>query len=80
MCVHASSVTSVVSNSFVTPWTTACQAPLSEISQERILDWLPFPSPGDLPHPRIQPESPAWQADSLPVSRLERPFPYIEKN
>ena len=27
---------------------------------------LPFPSPGDLPHPGIEPESPALQADSLP--------------
>ena len=26
---------------------------------------LPFPSPGDLPHPRIKPRSPALQADSL---------------
>ena len=27
---------------------------------------LPFPSPGDLPHPEIEPGSPALQADSLP--------------
>ena len=27
---------------------------------------LPFPSPGDLPHPMIEPGSPALQADSLP--------------
>ena len=26
---------------------------------------LPFPSPGDLPNPGIEPESPALQADSL---------------
>ena len=25
-----------------------------------------FPSPGDLPHPGIEPKSPALQADSLP--------------
>ena len=29
------------------------------ISQARILDWLPFPSPGDLPDPGIKPASPA---------------------
>jgi len=29
---------------------------------------LPFPSPGDLPHPGIKPRSPALQADSLPLS------------
>jgi hypothetical protein len=28
----------------------------------------PFPSPGDLPDPGIQLMSPAWQADSLPLS------------
>ena len=27
---------------------------------------LPFPSPGDLPDPGIEPGSPALQADSLP--------------
>ena len=27
---------------------------------------LPFPSPGDLPHPGMEPGSPALQADSLP--------------
>ena len=27
---------------------------------------LPFPSPGDLPNPGIEPQSPALQADSLP--------------
>ena len=27
---------------------------------------LPFPSPGDLPHPGIEPRSPTPQADSLP--------------
>ena len=29
---------------------------------------LPFPSPGNLPDPRIEPVSPALQADSLPLS------------
>ena len=29
---------------------------------------LPFPSPGDLPNPGIDPKSPAMQADSLPLS------------
>jgi len=28
---------------------------------------LPFPSPGDLPDPGIEPASPAWQVDSLPL-------------
>ena len=38
-------------------------------------DWsrLPFPSPGDLPEAGIKPVSPAWQADSLPLSHLGNP-------
>ena len=38
----------------------------SQISQTRLLEWLPFPSPGGLPNPEIKPRSPALQADSLP--------------
>ena len=35
------------------------------ISQARILSRLPFPSPGDLPDPGVEPASPALQVDSL---------------
>ena len=38
---------------------------LHGILQVRILVWVPFPSPGDLPDPGIKPGSPALQADSL---------------
>ena len=31
---------------------------------------LPFPSPGDLPDPRVKLASPAWQVDSSPLSHL----------
>ena len=31
---------------------------------------LPFPFPGDLPNPGVEPESPALQTDSLPLSHL----------
>ena len=47
----------------------ACSPPGSSIHgifQARILEWLPFPSPGDLPNPGIEPGSPALQADTLP--------------
>ena len=52
---------------FASPWTVAHQAP-SSIGFPRQEYWsgLPFPSPGDLPDPGIQPGSPAFQADSLP--------------
>ena len=49
-----------------TTWTIACQAPLSmEFSRLEYWSGLPFPSPGDLPNPRIEPRYPTMQADSL---------------
>ena len=50
----------------VTPWTVAQQAPLSMgFSRQEYWGGLPFPPPGDLPTPGIEPRSPALQADSL---------------
>ena len=44
---------------FVTPWTVACQAPLSiEFSRQEYWGGLPHPSPGDLPDPGFKPVSP----------------------
>ena len=40
------------------------QSFLPGILQARILQWLPFPSPEELPNPGIKPWPPAWQADS----------------
>ena len=50
---------------FATPWTVAPQAPSMGFSREEYWSGLPFPSPGDLPDPRIEPGSPAVQADAL---------------
>ena len=51
---------------FVTPWTVAHQAPPSMgLSRQEYWSGLPFPSPGDLPDPGIEPSSPALQADIL---------------
>ena len=62
----------VVSDSFVTPWTVAHQAPLSMgFPRQDYWSGLPFPSPGDLPNPGIEPVSPALQADSLPLNHQE---------
>ena len=45
---------------FLTPWTVACQAPLStEFSRQENWGGLPFPSLVDLPDPGIEPSSPA---------------------
>ena len=52
---------------FVTPWIVAHQAPPSmEFSRQEYWSGLPFPSPGDLPDPGVEPGSSALQADALP--------------
>ena len=52
---------------FATPWTVAYQAPPSlGFSRQEYWSGLPFPSPGDLPNPEIEPRSPVSQADALP--------------
>ena len=50
------------------------------ILQTRILDQLPFPSPGDLPNPGIKPRSPALQQDSLPSEPPQKPLLYISNH
>ena len=62
-------VVSVVSDS-ATPWTVACQAPLSMgILQARILEWLTMPSSRVASQPRF----PALRADSLPSEPPRKP-------
>ena len=52
---------------FATPWTVACQPPLSmEFSGQEYWSGLSFPSPRDLPNPGVKLGSAALQADSLP--------------
>ena len=41
-------------------------SPVHGILQARILEWVGFPSPGDLPDPGIEPGSPTLQVDPLP--------------
>jgi len=44
---------------FGTPWTVASQIPLSMgFSRQEYWSGLPFPPPGDLPHPEIKPTFP----------------------
>ena len=62
---------------FATPWTLAYQAPLSMgFSRQEYWSGVPFPSPGDLPNPGIEPGSPAFQADTL---TSEPPGKYLPK-
>ena len=45
---------------FATPWAVACQAPLSiGFPRQEYCSELPFPPPGNLPDPGIEPVSPA---------------------
>ena len=56
---------------FVTPWTVTYQAPWSMgFSRQEYWSGLPFPSPGELPNPGIEPGSPALQTDALPSEPL----------
>ena len=51
---------------FATPWTVAHQAsPSMGFSRQEYRSGLPFPSPGDLPDPGIEPGSPTLEADAL---------------
>ena len=60
---------------FATPWTVAYQTPPSMgFSRQKYWSELPFPSPGDLPNPGVEPRSPALQADSLPAEPQGKPI------
>ena len=53
-----------------------CSPPGSSVhglSRQQSCSGFPFPSPGDLPDPGIEPGSPALQADSLPLSHQGSP-------
>ena len=58
-----------------TPWTVACQAALSmDFSRPEYCSESPFPSPGYLSNPGIEPRSPTLQADSLPSESPGKPY------
>ena len=63
VCVGVPSVTCVCVLSrvwlFATPWTVARQALPMEFSRQAYWSELPFPTPGDLPDPEIEPVFPA---------------------
>ena len=59
-----------MSDSFVTLWTVARQAPLSMgFSRQEYWSGLPFPTPGDLPDPGIEPVSPVLAGRFLTTGR-----------
>ena len=65
---------------FATPWTVACQDPPSMgFSRQGYWSGLPFPSPGDLPNPGIEPRSCALHAGSFssePPGKLRKSLFY----
>ena len=66
---------------FVTPWTVAYQAPPSMgFSRQDYWSGLPFPSPGDLPNPGIEPWSPTLEADALTSEPPGKPNIYLYKS
>ena len=63
----------------VIPWTVAHQAPLSMgFSRQEYWSGLPCPPPGDLPNQRIEPMSPALQADSFLSEPAGKPESFLE--
>ena len=62
---------------FATPWTVACQTPLSMVfSRQEYWDGLPCPPPGDFSNPGVEPGSlvsPA-QVDSLLLAPPGKPW------
>ena len=59
---------------FATPWTVVSQVLQSmEFSRQEYWSGLPFPSPGDILNPGIEPGSPTLQADTLPPEPPGKP-------
>ena len=58
----------VKSNSFETLWRVAHDDLSIRFPRQEYWSGLPFPSPGNLPNPGMEPASPALQAGSLPLN------------
>ena len=59
------------------PWTVAYQAPPSTgFSWQQYWSGLPFPSPGDLPNPGIEPASPALAGGFFTTEPPRKPYQY----
>ena len=57
----------------MTPWTIQSV----EFSRPEYWSGQPFPSPGDLPNPGIEPRSPTLQEDSLPAEPQGKPLNHL---
>ena len=64
---------------FVTPWTVDPQAPLSVgFSRQEYWSRLPFPPPGDLSNPGIEPMSPAFAGEFFTIEPPGKPHIIIK--
>ena len=58
----------------MTPWTIVLQAALTMgFSRQEYCSGLPFPSPGNLPDPGIEPETPVLAGKFFTTEPLEKP-------
>jgi len=63
---------------FATLWTVAYQAfPSMGFSRQEYWSGLPFPSPGNLPDPRIEPRSPALETHALTSEPPGKPHNWV---
>ena len=79
--MHAQSLSRV--RFFETPWTVACQAPLSMgFSRQECWNGFPFPIPGDLPNRGIEalsPVPPTLTGGFLLLNKLRCPYKYSQR-
>ena len=78
MCLQIGVLVTKSCLTLATPWTVACQAPLSMgFSRQGYWSGLPFPLPGDLTHPGIEPRSPTLHTDFYQLSYKGSPPKFI---
>ena len=63
-----------VTHSNMLTWRVPLTVESMEFFRPEYWSGWPFPSPGDLPNPGIEPRSPALQADSLPDAPRGKPM------
>ena len=69
-----------MSESFATPWTIACQAPVSMgFPRQEYWIGLPFPSPGDLTNPGIEPRSSSFVGRFFTTEQPGKLFKLLEE-
>ena len=71
LCVHSESESYLVMSDSLWPHGLYT---VHGILQARILEWVAFSSPGNLPNPGIKPRSPTLQAGSLPAEPQGKPM------